>query len=242
MQRLALALLVTATGVPLAQAEPPLPVATPASVAAGPAAADKPRVKAYAATDDAKVGVLPPGLGIPPGQPAPNAPARDASGREVAVLNVAKGSILLVFYRGGWCPYCNHQMHELAQAFPELQKRGVTPVAVSVDAIEAAARTQAGFEIPFPLLSDPELAVHKAFKVVHHAEAEEVARLKSYGIDIEAASGQQHHDFAVPSIFLIDAARTVRWAHAEGDYKVRPSVAQLLAAIDGLKPALAPAP
>ena len=154
------------------------------------------------------------------------------------MLSAAKGPILLVFYRGGWCPYCNHQMYEFTQNFAELQKRGVTPVAISVDAIDKAAGTKAGFAIPFPLLSDPELAAHKAFKVVHHAEAEEVARLTSYGIDIEASSGKKHHDFAVPSMFLIDADHTVRWAHAEGDYKIRPTVAQVLAAIDGLKPAL----
>ena len=62
----------------------------------------------------------------------------------------------------------------------------------------------------------------------------EAARLEGLGLDIEGASGRDHHDFAIPSIFVVDRGGVVRWAHADPDYKVRPSTLQILTAIDGL--------
>jgi peroxiredoxin len=175
-------------------------------------------------------------VGIPVGGQAPDATVREADGREVRLREAGKpGPVLLVFYRGGWCPYCNSQIHELTTAYPEYQKRGVTPVAISVDRAEESAKTQATYSIPFPVLSDPELAAHRAYRVLHQVDEAEYARLKGFGIDLEKASGQGHHVIAVPSIFVIDGKGVVRWAHADPDYKVRPSTAQVLAAIDGLK-------
>jgi peroxiredoxin len=146
----------------------------------------------------------------------------------------------LIFYRGGWCPFCNFQIRELTHAYGELRKRGVMPVAVSVDRTDEATRTSATYEIPFRVLSDPDLQAHEAFKVVHHADDAEVARLKGFGMDIEQYSGRDHHAIAIPSMFVIDKSGMVRWAHAARDYKTRPSPEQLFAALDGL--ALPPGP
>jgi len=182
-----------------------------------------------------RLGTLPPGMGVPVSERAPDVSIQDADGRAVQISGlVASGPILLVFYRGGWCPYCNFQIRELTGVYPELERRGVTPVAVSVDRVEESARTRATYTIPFPVLSDPDLASHHAFGVVHHADEAEVERLRGFGLDIERASGRDHHDFAIPSMFVIDRERVVRWAHADADYKVRPSTAQLLAALDAL--------
>ena len=144
------------------------------------------------------------------------------------------GPIMLVFYRGGWCPYCNAQIHDLTKAFPEYQKRGVRPVVISVDRAEESAKTKATYTIPFPVLSDPDLVAHRAYRVLHKADQAEFERLKSFGIDLERSSGREHHVVAVPTIFVIDQKGVVRWAHADADYTTRPSTAQVLTAIDGL--------
>jgi peroxiredoxin len=196
-------------------------------------------MKEFAATPAPRLGTLPPNIGVPVGQPAPDVTAPDAKGRDVRLGDlIKKGPILVMFYRGGWCPYCNFEIHELSQAYPEYQKRGVTPVAISVDKQDEAAKTEATYTIPFPILSDPDLAAHKAFQVLHQADDAEVAKLKSFGLDIEESSGRTHHTFAIPALFLIDKGGVVRWAHADPDYKVRPRTSQILAAIDaaGLGP------
>ena len=190
-------------------------------------------MKEYAATPPARLGTLPAGFGISVGQPAPDELVEDTDRHAVRLSDLMKrGPILLAFYRGGWCPYCSFEIHELTAAYPDYQKRGVTPVAISVDREEEAAKTNATYHIPFPVLSDPDLHAHQAYRVIHHADDAETAKLKSYGIDIEQASGRQHHSFAVPALFLIDTGGIIRWAHADPDYKTRPRTAQILAAID----------
>ncbi len=205
----------------------------PAEDGATAAAESAPRAMATKATEPATLGALPEGVGIAPGQPAPDAAVERADGAPVTLAELyATGPVLLVFYRGGWCPYCNYQVHELATAWPEFQSRGVTPVMISVDRMEEAAKTQASWEIPFPVLSDPDLAAHTAWRVIHHADDAEVRKLAMFGIDVEASSGRAHHDFAIPSMFLVDKGGVVRWAHADPDYKVRPTVEQILSAMD----------
>ncbi len=215
--------------------------------AAGAASAEKagrqdaerraaPTARAYERPTSSALGTLPPGVGIRPGERAPDAQLQDAAGRPVRLAEVLKaGPVLLVFYRGGWCPYCNFQIRELAVAYKEYRRRGVTPVAISVDRPLESGRTVASYEIPFPVLSDPDLHAHDAYRVTHEVDADEHARLTAFGIDLEQASGRSHHVIAVPATFLIDARGVVRWAHADENYRVRPFTEQLLGVIDGLK-------
>jgi len=180
-----------------------------------------------------RVGVLAPGTGIPVGQRVPDVHARDLNGQDVSLASLyAKGPILLAFYRGGWCPFCSAENHALSEAFPEYQQRGVTPVTVSVDTPDAEAKTKALYSIPFPVLSDSDATVIEAFHVVNKVDAETLAKLHGYGVDLETYSGKTHHEIAIPSLFLIDRTGIVRWAHSDPDFKVRPSTAQILAAID----------
>lgn len=224
---LSILLLVACSKPPLLQEEAPSTSASPPKGS---------RIKEYQATPNEKVGTLPDGIGLPVGSKAPEAQAQDSDGKPVALSSLlSKGPILLVFYRGGWCPYCNFEIRSLTKAAPEFAWRGVTPVAVSVDRPDKAATTRATYTIPFPVLSDPELAVHKAFRVEKKVSDAEALAMKGFGIDLEAASGKKHLTIAVPSLFLLDREGKVRWAHADSDYKVRPTVSQILAAIDSVK-------
>jgi peroxiredoxin len=230
---LALTLLVAACGRASGVASTASDSSSPAAARAATAENNVPMQKEYAATPVDRVGTLPPGVGIEVGGHVPAVGATDLDGGAVALGDlIARGPILLVFYRGGWCPYCNFEIHELTTTYPEYLKRGVTPVAVSVDKPGEASKTEATYSIPFPVLSDSNLAVHEAFHVVHRADDAEVAKLKGFGIDLETSSGRSHHSFAVPALFLIDRQGVVRWAHADPDDRTRPKTPQILAAID----------
>jgi peroxiredoxin len=200
-------------------------------------------MKDYADPPSDRVGTLAPGTGIPVGQRVPDAHARDLDGNDVSLSSLyGKGPILLAFYRGGWCPYCSSENHALATAYPEYQKRGVTPVTVSVDTPAAEAKTKATFAIPFPVLSDSDATMIEAFHVVNKVDDATLSKMKGFGVDLESYSGKPHHEIAIPSLFLIDRTGIVRWAHSDPDFKVRPSTAQILAAIDHAKLAGARAP
>jgi peroxiredoxin len=208
--------------------------ATTASASASATPADP--MKEYTDPPADRIGVLAPGTGIPVGQRVPDVRARDLDGKDVSLSSLyAKGPILLAFYRGGWCPYCSSENHALATAYPEYQKRGVTPVTVSVDTPDAEAKTKATYTIPFPVLSDSDATMIGAFHVVNHVDDATFAKMRGFGLDIESYSGKTHHVIAIPSLFLIDRTGVVRWAHSDPDFKVRPSTAQILAAIDATK-------
>lgn len=209
--------------------------ATRISVTSASASFTPPRPKAYANPNPGRIGVLAPGTGIPVGEHVPSVKGLDLNGKVVSLASIyEQGPVLLVFYRGGWCPYCNMEIHSLARAYPEFKKRHVTPVALSVDLPEAESALKATYQVPFPVLSDASAASLLAFHVVNKVDEAQLTKLKSYGVDLEAYSGQSHHEIAIPSLFVIDKTGTVRWAHSDPDYTMRPSIAQILAAIDAL--------
>lgn len=215
---------------------PPASPEPPSATATAPPAPDKPRTAPLTRTPDDALGATRQGVGLAVGERAPDAALIDIEDRPFTLASAyARGPLLVVFYRGGWCPYCNTQIHELAEAWPELSARKVGLVAISVDRVEEASKTASRWDIPFPVLSDSDLVAHRAFRVVHQADEAEVARLEGFGISLESASGRSHHAFAVPALFLV-VDGVVRWSHADPDYKVRPSTQQLVETLDRLAP------
>jgi peroxiredoxin len=210
---------------------------TPPQPSNAPATAAPARSYMLTPTVAEKLGTLAPNTGVPLGEKIPDGHALDIDGHDVELTTLYKREpLLLVFYRGGWCPFCNLEIRAFTDAYPDFKKRGVNIVAVSVDKPEKEAKLKAEYDIPFTVLSDTDAKIIHAFHVVNQVSAEEYARLRGNNMDIEEYSGKQHHEIAIPAFFLVDQQGIVRWAHSDPDWKVRPSPAQLLAAIDATFP------
>lgn len=186
-------------------------------------------------TENTELGKLDEGVGLSVGTKVPNFSSVTHDGIPVTLNDLlVKGQLMVVFYRGGWCPFCNTQIRELTEAWPEFKKRDITPVLISVDKTDGAALAQRTYEIPFPVLSDSSLAAHEALNVILELDEKTYERYKTYGIDVEQWSGEKHHKIAVAAVYVLDEKGVVQWAHASKSYKVRPSSEQLLTVIDGL--------
>jgi peroxiredoxin len=234
MTPLVLALLVACEAKAAPPRSPTSVDSTPAAApAAKPPAAMKPPDFKLAETPSDQLGTAPSGFGLKVGDKAPDATLPEISGsaRSLAQL-YAQRRTLVVFYRGGWCPFCNLQLHDYALAKPEFDKRGIQIVAISVDQPSEEAKTQAKHQVPFTMLSDSKLVAHRAYHVVHVPGDAERKAFASYHIDLAAYSGESHGDFAVPAIFLVDRDTTVRFVHVDEDYKTRPSAMQMLGVVD----------
>jgi peroxiredoxin len=222
------------------ESTPPSPetaAAPPATSApeAPPAEEAKPEPPKFEVKETAEdqLGTAPAGLGLKVGAKAPDGSLLDISGATVKLKALyAKGPTFVVFYRGGWCPFCNAQLHNLTEAKAEFDQRGVQLVAISVDQPGEEAKTQAKLGVPFPMLSDSKLTVHTAYKIVHKTSAEERAALSGYGVDLASYSGEQHGNFATAAIFYVDKGGVIRFAHVGEDYQTRPSPKQMLAIAD----------
>ena len=103
-------------------------------------------------------------------------------------------------------------------------------IAISADRPTGLVKSLEREDLNYRLYSDSTLAAARAFGIAFQLSDVEVAEYRDYGIDLEAESGEIHHQLPVPSVFLVEAGGTIRWVYSNPDYKVRPDNAKLLEA------------
>ena len=164
------------------------------------------------------------------GAKVPKVAVKSLDGKTVSLPKALGGKTVLVFYRGGWCPFCNRQMDGLQAAQADLTKLGYKIVAISPDRAEELQKTIGKHHLTYQLLSDSPMDAAKAFGVAFRVDDGTLAKYKGFGIDLEMASGQSHHCLPVPSVFLIGKDGKIKYRYFNPDYKVRLSPEELLAA------------
>jgi peroxiredoxin len=137
---------------------------------------------------------------------------------------------ILVFYRGGWCPYCNTQLSELRLITAEAEALGYQVIAISPDRPEELAKTMTKDKLDYTLLSDSKADALRAFGIGFRVDDATIEKYKGYGIDLEKSSGESHHALPVPSVFIVDAAGVLQFSYVHPDYKVRVPAGVVLAA------------
>ncbi|MBN1867937.1 AhpC/TSA family protein [Candidatus Sumerlaeota bacterium] len=146
-----------------------------------------------------------------------------------------KKPVVLIYYRGGWCPYCTRQLMGLAKTSEKLKRMGFTTLAVGADSPESIRKySRPGVEHTF--LSDRTMEGAKAFGVAFRVDDQTLARYKELGVDLEAESGETHHILPVPSVFIVGRDGVVRFVHADPDYTVRLSNEGLVFAAENAVP------
>ncbi len=149
---------------------------------------------------------------------------------------VAEKPAVLIFYRGGWCPFCTRHLSALASIEKDLTAAGFQLLAISTDA-PAKLREKPDYQaLTYTLLSDSTMDAAKAFGIAFKVTDDVLAKYKGFGIDLEAASGQTHHLLPHPAVFVVDQAGIIRFAHVNPDYKSRLDPAKILEAARDAKP------
>jgi peroxiredoxin len=150
----------------------------------------------------------------------------EALGDQVAVL---------VFYRGGWCPYCNIALNTYqAELVPELGRRGVKLVAVSPQAPDGSLSTREKNELTFTVLSDPANQVAKALGILTAPSTEARAAQLELGLDLTTVNADGTTGLPMPTTVILDPEHVVRWVDVHPDYTTRSEPAQVLAALDAI--------
>jgi peroxiredoxin len=165
------------------------------------------------------------------GAVAPDAELRGMDGMPVALKTALAGKPgVVIFYRGGWCPYCNTHLREIKGIQKELTALGYTTVAISPDRPEELAKTSAKHSLPYMLLSDSKLEAARAYGIAFQVDPDTLTKYARYGIDLRKASGEPHDWLPVPSVFLVGKDGTIKFAYTNPDYRVRLKGPVLLAA------------
>jgi|KBSSwiStaDraftv2_1062776.scaffolds.fasta_scaffold00593_16 peroxiredoxin len=143
---------------------------------------------------------------------------------------------VLIFYRGGWCPYCNAQLADLRHVEPKLRENGFEVIFLSTDRPQLLYSSLKTRDIHYTLLSDRELQAARAFHIAYHLTDEEYSEELKWGVDLEKTTGTANHALPVPSVFIIDMSGIVRFVYSNPDYTVRLGADSLWKAALPLKP------
>lgn len=155
------------------------------------------------------------------GHRAPAFVAKEVTGEDYAFEpSVLKKPALLIFYRGGWCPYCNAHLHDLQSVEPKIRRMGYEVLFLSTDR-PGLLYESLKEKVSYHILSDAQMSAARAFGVAYRLDATTLQRMHDYGIDLEATQGTKNHELPVPSVFIVDRQGVVRFRHFNPDFKVR---------------------
>jgi len=160
---------------------------------------------------------------------APDFKAKDQYGKEIRLKDLLKeGKVVLVFYRGQWCPYCNKELSRLQDSLQFIKDKGATLIAVSPELPENISKTVEKTNAEFSVLYDEKLKIMKAYDVDFELPQNTVTRYRNAGLDVEKNNGANGNFLPVPAVYIIDKESTITYRFFDTDYKKRPSVKELL--------------
>ncbi len=146
-------------------------------------------------------------------------------------MKASEKPIILIFYRGGWCPFCNTHLGQLQKIEAQLIELGYQIVAVSPDKPQKLAATKDKQATSYTLVSDSDATGIKGFGIAYRMDDQTFDTYKSkYKIDLEEYSGATHHLLPAPAVFIVNTKGQILFQYVNPDYKVRLRPEILLAA------------
>jgi peroxiredoxin len=169
------------------------------------------------------------------GDHVPSLSLPDAKGGQVSLNRLCeKGPVVAIFYRGGWCPYCNLELRAWQAHLAELKSLGATLVAISPQSPDNSLGTAEKNSLTFQVLSDSDLAAAHGFGIAFTLPPELVELYSSVGNNLPQLNGNGQWVLPVPATFVIDKSGVIQFAHVEADYRERAEPADVLSAVRSL--------
>ena len=160
---------------------------------------------------------------------APDFKGKDQFGKEIRLKDAIKqGKVVLVFYRGHWCPFCNRQLKKLEDSLQFIKDKGATIIAVSPEKPESVSKTIDKTKAEYSVLYDEGLKIMKAYEVDYEVQENTITRYRNTGIDLEKTNGKDWKFLPVPAVYIIDKEGKITYRFFDADYKKRPSVQEIL--------------
>lgn len=160
---------------------------------------------------------------------APEFSAKSQDGKTISLKEKLKsGPVVLVFYRGQWCPYCNRELKNLEDSLSLITAKGATLIAVTPEKPENISKTIAKTKASYPVLFDDGLKIMKNYDVAFAVDPKTIEKYKGYGIDFNEVNGNNGANLPVPAVYIINKDGGIVYKYFDADYRKRPSVADLL--------------
>ena len=169
------------------------------------------------------------GRALQAGDQAPVFTLDDPEGQPVSSAELlAQGPLVISFYRGVWCPYCNLELQALQETLPQFVALGASLVAISPQVAANSRKSQRQNKLGFPILGDPENAVAAAFGLRFTLPGYLVDLYKMLKNDLSAFNGDPSWTLPMPARYVIAQDGTIVYAEVNPDYTLRPEPASML--------------
>ena len=170
------------------------------------------------------------------GDKAPEFTLKDPDGIPVSsAALLEKGPLVVSFYRGVWCPYCNMDLQALQAAVPDIEARGAKLVAISPQTAPNSRKSQRDNKLTFPILSDDKSRVAAAFGLRFSLPDYLVELYKGFKNDLPAFNDDPAWVLPMPARFVIGSSGIIAYAEVNPDYTQRPDPSELLPVLDRLR-------
>lgn len=169
------------------------------------------------------------------GDQAPDFALLDQTGEEVRLSSLLlRGPVVLIFYRGEWCPYCNLQLRTFQAHLAAFAEHEAVLVAISPQRPDHSLSMVEKNELGFSVLSDVEAQVIDRYGLAYEVDPETRELQKAAGNDLSAYNGGGRWTLPAPATFLVDGGGVVRYANARGDWTERAEPSEVIAVLAGL--------
>jgi len=163
------------------------------------------------------------------GDTAPLFEGKDQHGQPVQLQEqLQKGPVVLVFYRGYWCPYCNRYLKKLEDSLALITGRQATLLAVTAEKPASITKTLEKTKASYPVIYDEALKIMQQYGVQYAVDQATIDQYKKYKIDFKEVNGANGANLPVPAVYVIGKDGKIKYRYYNPDYTQRPAVAEIL--------------
>lgn len=165
------------------------------------------------------------------GSALPDGPIQKIDGSDSTLKQIVGDKpAVLIFFRGGWCPFCNLQLSQLRLIQTDLEQLGYQVIAITPERPAQLRKTLEKDALTYTLVSDPTAEIMSRFGIGYRVSDANVEKYRALGVDLENAPGANNHALPAPGVFITDRTGRIAFEYVHPDYRVRIPSAVVLAA------------
>lgn len=169
------------------------------------------------------------------GDKAPDFVLKNSHGKQVKLSSLlAKGKVILTWYRGGWCPYCNKALNQLQEILPQIKQQGATVVALTPELPDYSSGTINKNKLQFEILSDIDNKIAEIYGLKFTLD-QKTATFYESKMNLSKVNGNNLSQLPVPATYIIDRKGIIRFAYLNPNYKERVNPTELIKELKKIK-------